>query len=418
MPEIIVQHDELLHRILDILEPIREQTARHDQLFKTLDARVQQMETGVETMNTSWKTLLARCDELDKKLPYGNKVYVPLAHGRNAAGRQMVENFISDVARVRYGTAPIHFDRKSFRIAADGIERANQMEGTNSAGGFLVPEEVAPEVLALIGEVGVARRICRIYAMNRKDMKLPVRASGPTVSWPGEGTKPAATAVVFGRPELNSKTMVALDEISEEVDMDSIVPLAPLLTDLFAEAVALEEDKQTFNSAAAPFTGVLQAANVVDVNMPATKTTFADASYTDFVNLKHAIDSKVVQQGTYVMHQDVIGIAQKIRDTTGQPIWRESLGGAMVQGPPGTILGRPYYTTNAMPGTAQSAIATPFVIYGDFRYHAFGDRMRMQIDISSEAGFTEFTKWMRVVERVAFVVAIPTAFSRLRTAAS
>lgn len=417
MVDILVRTQEQLHTILNLLEPMREQLSKVEKAVEAHNARLGAYDASLSSIQEAWKTVVQRCDDLDKRQPYGNKIYVPM-HGPGATGRQHFENFISDVARIRWGAQPKHFEKKMMMYSADGVQRANQVEGTTTAGGFLVPEQIAPEVLALIGEVGVARRICRIYAMTRKDMKLPVRNTGPLVYWPGEGVKPTTSTVTLLRPELNAKTMIALDELSEEVDMDSIVSLAALLTDLFSEAVALEEDKQAFNSATAPFVGVLQAVGVPEVTMPSTKVAFTDLAYNDVVNLKHAADSKVVQRGTYVFHQDTVGTMHKIKDNNGDPIWKEALGGGLVTGPPGTILGRPYYTTNAMPSNASSAVSTPFMTYGDFRYLGLGDRMQMQIDISSEAGFTEFTKWMRVVERVAFIVAIPGAFARLKTAAS
>ena len=415
--EVQVQHTDPLFQILDILEPMRASITRLETQIEAHNVRMGTVDAGMSSMQQSWKDAIDRCDALDKRLPLGSKVYIPGASGDPVRGRQGFENFMADVARIRYGTQPKHFTRQQLAYSADGITRLNQTEGTTTTGGFLVPEEVYPEVQYMIGQMGVARKLLRIFPMSRKDMKLPVRNTGPLVYWPGEGTKPTTSAVTFLRPELNAKTMMALDELSVEVDMDSIVPLVPLLTDLFAEAVALEEDKQAFNSATSPFVGALQAVGVVDVTMASTKTHFYDISYDNMVDLKHGVDPKVVMDGAFVMHMDSVAVMQKIKDTSGMPIWRESFGG-MVNGPPGTILGRPYYTTNAMPATAGTAVGTPFMLYGDWKKWAMGDRMGMQVDISNEAGFTEFTRWMRVVERVAFVAAIPGAFARLKTAAS
>jgi len=422
--EVQTKHSDPLYEILDILEPMRASLTQLEQKIDAHNTRLGTIDAGFSSLQQSWKDVSTRCDELDKRQPFGSKVYVPAVAGLTQPGRAAFENFLADVARIRYGVQPKHFTQRQLAYSPDGVNRVdgvarlNQTETTTTTGGFLVPEEIYPEVLAMIGQMGIARKLLRVYPMHRKDMKLPVRNTGPLVYWPGEGNKPTTSTVTLLRPELNAKTMMALDELSVEVDMDSIVPLVPLLTDLFAEAVALEEDKQAFNSATSPFIGALQAAGVTDVTMAATKTAFTDVSYDNVVNLKHGADPKVVQQGAYVFHMDVVGILQKIKDSTGQPIWREALGGALVDGPPGTILGRPYYTTNAMPGVASTAVSTPFMLYGDWKKWALGDRMGMQVDISSEAGFTEFTKWMRVVERVAFVGAIPGAFARLKTAAS
>jgi len=409
-----IKRDEMLHKIMDKVEA-------YQPIFKELQEgkygeKLTALEQGLVTMNE-------RLLDYDKRLPFGSKVYIP-AHGdakERLKGRGLLDAFVSDVMRMKFGAQPVTFDRKQMRYTTDGsFIRADQSGGTTTAGGFVIPEEVLPEVVALIGEVGVARNICRIIPMGRKDMKVPTRNTGPLVYWPGEGVKPTTSNVSLLRPELNSKTLLALDEISEELDMDSLVPMTSLLVDLFTEAVALEEDTQVFSSTV-PFSGVLQTTSVNDVSLPATKTAQNQVDYNDMVGLKHGVNSKVVGTGVFVMHQDQIANLLKIKDTTNNPIWRDApnFGGAMAAGPAGMILGMPFYTTNAMPSATNSGAGRYFAVYGDFkRYWAIGDRMTMQVDVSTEAGFTTFTRFMRVAERVAMVSIIPAAFARLRTANS
>lgn len=403
-----------LHRLMDIVEPIKDELTRYK---VKLDAVFGEGEHkyNMSSLETAMDGLVKRMEDLDRRQPVGSKVYLP-AHGeREGKGRVAFENWVADVARIRFGHQPkFYTERKwwEYRTIDGGtMSRANQTEGTNSQGGFLVPEEILPEVVALLGEFGVARRVLRRIPMTRKDMKIPTRDTGPLVYWPGEGVKPTTSSVALLRPELNSKTMMALDELSEELDADSIVPMSSLLVDLFVEAVGLEEDTQAF-SASTPFTGTLQDTSV-NQTLLASGTAFTDLAYNDVVGLKHSVNSKVVQNGTFVLHQDIVSILHKIKDTQGNPIWRENMA-SLAPAPPGTILGRPYFSTNAMSASSGAQRLLPF-IYGDFRYHALGDRMQFQVDISSEAGFTEFTKWMRVVERVAFKILIASAFGRLKT---
>lgn len=393
-PTVWAKIDEQLHDLLDMVEPVR---AAIQSWERKSGLTVDKFGDAFEKMGSYEQSLVdvvRRLDLLDKQQPVGSKVYIPRFGQETAKGRGLVEGFFADVARMKFGVAPKMFEKKDFQYRViDGVPsqaRADQTEGTTTAGGFLVPEELLPEVIALIGEAGVARRICRIIPMTRKDMKMPTRNTGPLVYWPGEGVKPTQTAVSLLRPELNSKTMLALDEISEELDADSIVPMASLLVDLFTEAVALEEDYQLFSSSV-PFSGVFQTTSVNDVTMTSGSTDFSDITYDDLVNLRHGVNSKVVNNGVYVMHQDQVGNMLKLKDKNDNPIWRDApyVMGSAAQGPAGSILGHPYYTTNAMPNHTNSAAGRYFMAYGDFkRYWALGDRMQMQIDISMEAGFT------------------------------
>ena len=67
-----------------------------------------------------------------------------------------------------------------YHIATDGV---------NTGGGFLVPTELSSAIIALMNEYGVARRETRVIQMNSDTLTVPVRESGLTTAFYGEGAE-------------------------------------------------------------------------------------------------------------------------------------------------------------------------------------------------------------------------------------
>jgi len=231
------------------------------------------------------------------------------------------------------------------------------------------------------------------------------------VSWPAEGVAPSTTTTTFGTVKLAAKTMMALDEVSLELKDDSALDLASYLIDIFSEAVAEEEDKQAFNSTA-PFTGLCQNTDI-GVHTLASTTFTGNLTYNDFVSLMAKPDKNVRMRGTFLFSSDVFAEIQKIKDTTGRPLFNPGLSGDI----PANILGRPFVVSHVMPGYSDDSNAKPVAAYGDFRRYLLGDRRTLTVDFSPHAAWNSAAESMRVLERVAFVCGIPAAFALMKTKA-
>lgn len=374
------------------MDAFRQVLEKIDALGSGLDARFRSLEGRVTDVDE-------RTERLERAVP--SRVKVPgsdAAHWRGYSGRKAVGAWLADV----YG-------RKI-------LGKANQVGDVDPDGGYLVPDMIRPEVVRVIEQVGTLRKLpgLRIIPMASDTQMIPTKATGPTVTWEGQGVAPTATKGTFARPSLTAKKLIALDEISSELVEDSAVDILDYIAQLFAEAVAREEDRVAFKGntgSGDPFDGLLTVAGITEVVMGTGNTTFDKIGYNDLVDLMHAVDDNVVENGVFVFHVDILGYLRKLKDTTGNPIWAP-----MAAAQPATILGRPYYLANQMPGGVGAA-SQNFVLYGDYRYYALGDRRRMSVSISQEVGFQADTTWMKVTERIALKELIPSAFARLKTSA-
>lgn len=395
-----------LYRIMDMLEEIKSRTA----------STVKDQGTQISDVREALARLEERCKVLDEKLPKGEKVYRAETpekdNALNAFGRCITEAW----RKKNHGRVSQEFAEFSRASQASTA----QQEGATDLGGVLVPTVTYNQVARIVGEASIIRRIATIIPMTAKTMTMPVRSSGPSVSWPGELTAPTHSSVLFDNPQLEAKTLMAVTEVSSELNEDSVVALEPFFAQLFAEAIAAEENQKAFYSTTV-FTGVCNAASIAST-LFGSGNTFASVKYQDLVKLQYSINSKVISKGTFIMHATAFLQIANLLDSQNRPLFQTQWVGL-----PGStthdqqiaqaaiLLGRPVYLTDAMPSTSGTQNSQVFSAYGDFSKFAFGDMKAMTIDWSDQVFFENNSLALRVRERIGMKVLIPGAFGILKS---
>jgi len=292
-------------------------------------------------------------------------------------------------------------------------------EGTDSAGGYLVPEEFRAEVMRVVEKHGIARRRCSVLPMKTDTLKVPKLTSSVTVYWPAEGAKITASQPAFGLVTLAAKECAGITPATSQLLEDAGVDIVDFLSTIFGEALAKEEDKQVLAGTGSPITGLLGSGDVNVVTMGAGKTAFSDITADNLLDLIDAVDSGTEDGAQFYMHKNILTYIQKLKDSQGNYIWHAPMGNK-----PATIWGYPYTLTGVMPAAADSGAGKKFVAFGNLRYVLFGDRKRMTVDVAKEATvgsdnlFEKNMQALRVIERLDAQIAIPTAFAVLKTAAA
>jgi HK97 family phage major capsid protein len=307
-------------------------------------------------------------------------------------------------------------------------------EGTDSAGGFVVPEEFAGEVNRIVEDFGLIAKLARKFPMKSDTLNVPRLSASVTVSYPGEATAGTASQPTFERVQLLSKTLVGLTPMSNELLEDADISVVDLLTELFAEAIAGEMDKQGLAGTGSPFTGILTDSGVTVVTGASGDTTFTACATPSYARqLISQVKPWALQGASFVMHRTVWSLMQTVRTISASsgdyfsasynPV---VVGSSQVQGFPtamaGTLWGYPVYLSDKMPTT--TAVTTKFIIFGSLKNVYVGMRKDLNISISQEGTiggvslFETNQSAIRVTARHAIAVGLPTAFAVLKTATS
>lgn len=303
-------------------------------------------------------------------------------------------------------------------------------EGTDSTGGFLVPEEFSSEIARIANDYGLARKLCTKIPMKRDTMNMPTLSTSVTVYWPGEATAGTESTPAFGNTRLKASTMVGLTVMSNDLLEDADTDVIQYIAELFAEAMAGEEDNQLFNGTGSPFTGILQHADVTTVTMASGQDTFAEVLADDLRDMISQVKATALPGAAYFMHRLTWGIVQKIKQNSNHVVALQNpmITPASAAGinpnllPVGSIWGYPVYLSEQIVST--TAVSTKFIVFGNLKYAWFGDRRQVTMAVSDSATvgsanvFASNQSAVRFTERVAIAVGLPAAFVALKTAAS
>lgn len=303
-------------------------------------------------------------------------------------------------------------------------------EGTNSAGGYLVPEEIQQGIARIVEDYGLVRKFATKFTMNTDTLNVPRLSSSVTIYWPGENTAGTVSDPALGNVQLLAKTAVGLTAVSNELLADANISVVDWLMTIFAEAIAGEEDNQGLAGSGSPFTGILTDANVTILTPSAGNSTFTLCTTADNLrDLIAQVKPTALSGAAFIMHRLVLAIAQKQKDTAGNyivtsptPVIYATGAESPVLVPAAYIWNYPVYLSEKMPYT--TAVSTKYIIFGNLKNLFFGDRQQMEMGLSDAAtvggvnAFAANQKVLRVTERIAIAVGLPTAFAVLKTSAT
>jgi HK97 family phage major capsid protein len=130
-----------------------------------------------------------------------------------------------------------------------GVEARALSEGSNSAGGYLVPQEFAARVIRLVETYGTMPGACERVTLARDVMTIPKRTTGTTAYFVSEGGSITESDPAWNVVTLNSKKLAVACRLSSEVleDSASYVNIADQVTQEFGTSLAFKIDSVGWN---------------------------------------------------------------------------------------------------------------------------------------------------------------------------
>ena len=237
--------------------------------------------------------------------------------------------------------------------------------GTETEGGYLVPDEFERTLVEALEEENFFRRIATVIHSNSGDRKIPVVASKGSAAWIDEEGTYGESDDAFGQISLGAYKLGTLIKVSEELLNDSAFPLEPYITREFARRIGTKEEEAFFTGdGAGKPTGILAATGGADVGVT---TTGASITADDVIDLYYSLRVPYRKKAKWIMNDATVNALRKLKDTTGQYLWEPSL----VAGTPNKILGCEVITSPFMPGIAAGEKS---IAFGDFSYYWIADR--------------------------------------------
>ena len=172
------------------------------------------------------------------------KVESPKLHGRLRAFKSVDEAY-------RFGRWAMACmgSKKSAQWCADHdvLVTKGHVESTNTAGGFLVPDEFENSLINLRDQYGVFRANARIVPMSSDVKRMPRRTGTVTAFFVGEAAAGTQSQQAFDSVNLVAKKLMVLTKISSELNEDNVVALGDDLANEIAYGFAKKEDECGFD---------------------------------------------------------------------------------------------------------------------------------------------------------------------------
>ena len=236
-------------------------------------------------------------------------------------------------------------------------------EGTDSEGGYLVPDEYENTLVQALEGENVIRGRSHVITTSSGTHKIPVVASKGEASWIDENGAYPEDDDTFAQVNIDAHKIGTIIKVSEELLNDSAFNLESYFAQEFGRRIGTKEEEAFINgNGSSKPTGILTSAEV-GVTAASDKTITAD----ELIDLFYSLKGVYRRNAVWVLNDTTVKAIRKLKDNNGQYIWQP----ALKDGDHDTLLGRPILTTGAMPEIA--ADAKP-VIFGDLSYYWIGDR--------------------------------------------
>jgi HK97 family phage major capsid protein len=285
----------------------------------------------------------------------------------------------------------------------------------NTAGLYLVPEDMEAEIMRAVPQINTLRNYCRVRPTSR-DKVLVRSLTEVSVGW-GKletGTDITESTVTPSRDTIYVEDLYGLTKVGEDELMDTDANLAGILTDSFAVAIANAEAEafavgQGHTTYSEP-DGVAVDATIL-ASYKADWTTADTVLINDLLTAEYTLPAQYLNGSVWLMNRKTELAARLLRAEVadahyGNYLWQPSL----LAGAPNTFDGFPIVNQNDMNYPADETRGIN-VIFGNLRLgYMIVDRQGLTIqrldELYAEAGLVGF----KVHKRVGGGVYRPEAF--------
>lgn len=239
----------------------------------------------------------------------------------------------------------------------DRHERAALQVGTDSEGGFTVPDAFLRQIVESMREFGVVNALAtHITTADNGELQIPTVATNATAVWTAEEAAYTQAEGTFGQIVLNAYKVGVISRISDELIVDSAFDLLSWLAKDHGEALGLKTGEAFATGASNSTTTPRGLVNKATVGV----TTAVNTGFTadELIDLQHSLTSPYRPNAAWLMNDATVKVVRKFQDQDDQYIWQPGL----QAGSPDILLGAPVYTD---PNIDTVAATKKVIVYGD-----------------------------------------------------
>ena len=362
----------ILEDMQAFLDARSDMTAEDEATYDKMEADVMALDGNIERLERQ----MAREAETAKPLPRLEDTLKSTAPTGEKNGRASAE----------YRKAAVQALRTNFRQISDVLQ-----EGVDASGGYLVPTEWDTQLVKILDEENVFRRLARVITTSGEH-KINILANRTQAYLVAEGATITASDMTFRQKVLDAHKIAVSTVITNELLFDNAYNLEGEIIADFGRALgALEEDLFLNGDGVNKPTGLLTTALA---NSDCVITTAgASISADDVISLVYKLKRPYRAQAAFLMNDSTLAAIRKLKDSTQNYLWQPSY----QSGEPERLAGYTVYTSAYFPTVAAGK---PAIAFGDFSGYRIGDRGTRWFMRQDEKYSDTFSTGFVMVERV------------------
>ncbi len=256
-------------------------------------------------------------------------------------------------------------ERTGFDTLSVEMKNALQ-EGTDSEGGYLVPDEFEKTLVESLEEENAVRKLAHAFTTSAGDRKIPIVTTKGTAAWTGEEAAYHESDDTFGQQTIGAHKITTLIKVSEELLNDSAFDLEGYFSAEFARRIGNKEEEAflTGDGNNKPL-GILATTGGGEIGVTAASATAITAD--EIIDLFYSLNAAYRKNAVWLLNDSTVKAIRKLKDQNGQYLWQP----ALHEGAHETLLGKRIYTSPYFPDLAAG---NKTVAFGDFSFYWIGDR--------------------------------------------
>ena len=212
--------------------------------------------------------------------------------------------------------------------------------GTDSEGGYLVPDEFQRTLIEALQEQNIFRQLAHVITTSSGDRKIPVVASKGTASWIDEEGAYPESDDAFTQVSIGAYKLATMIKVSEELLNDSAFDMPSYIAREFARRIGAAEEEAFFtgNGTGKPL-GILAATGGAETDVTAASATAVTMD--EVMDLFYSLRAPYRRKSAFIMNDATVKALRKLKNGNGDYIWQPSV----TAGQPDTLLNRPVYSS-------------------------------------------------------------------------
>ena len=372
----------------------RELTVDEQHTWDDLHAEVDKLKASIDRIE--------RQEQLDAEM----RQSTGLLAGDKQFGESRGNSEISPEERIKFereafrswlvnGTAGLNPEQRKYMATrmSSGTETRQLAAGSDSAGGYLVAEELVNKIeTAMLPYDGIRKTRATIMRTNTgNDINMPTsNDTGNSGELLGENSDAAAAAMTFGSKVLKAYTFSSkIIKASLQFLQDcTYTDMENWIAKMAAERIGRIEGTYHIEGDGSNQPEGLE--NVAAAGVTAASVTAI--TYDELIDLEHSVNAAYRVNGEFLLSDGALKGIKKLKDGEGRPLWVPGI----ATKEPDTILGYRYAVAASMPAPAASEKT---VYFGDFSKFVLRDVNNMTMLRLVERGAEYLQVWFLMFHR-------------------